>query len=64
MSGGSRSSALRAPGRRYLAVSMLMASALTLVGWAVYLNLNHGAFLQEQGEARHLREAAIPAHRG
>ena len=64
MSEQSRSSALRAPGRRYLAVSMLMASALTLVGWAVYLNLNHGAFLQEQGEARHLREAAIPAHRG
>ena len=64
MSAVSRGAALCAPGRRYLVVAMLTLSALALVGWAVYLNLNHGAFLQEQGEARHLREASIPAHRG
>ncbi len=54
----------RAPGRRYLATAMVTAAAMALVGWAAYLNLNQGAFLQQEGEARHLREAAISAHRG
>ena len=50
--------------RRGLLAGLLSAAAVVLVGWAVYLNWKHGAFLQRQGEARHLREAAIPAHRG
>lgn len=54
----------RAPGRRYLAMAMVSAAAVALVGWAIYLNLNQGTFLQQEGEARHLREAAISAHRG
>ena len=59
-----RSTRARAPGRRYLAVAMVAGAAMALVGWAGYLNLNHGTFLQQEGEARHLREAVIPAHRG
>ena len=60
----SQSASPRAPGRRYLSAAMVAAAAIALVGWALYLNLSHGAFLQQEGEARHLREAAIPAHRG
>ena len=54
----------RAPGRRHLSMAMVSAAAMALVGWAAYLNLNQGPFLQQEGEARHLREAAISAHRG
>ena len=60
----SQSTRPRAPGRRYLLMAMVSAAAMALVGWAIYLNLNQGAFLQQEGEARHLREAAISAHRG
>ncbi len=60
----SQSARPRAPGRRYLLMAMVSAAAMALVGWAIYLNLNQGAFLQQEGEARHLREAAISAHRG
>ena len=59
-----RAAAAYSPQRRVFAVAGLAAAALVLVGWAVYLNLTHGDFLQREGEARHLREAAIPAHRG
>ena len=51
-------------GRRRFTILLLVAVALALVGWAAYLQAKQGAFLQAQGDARHLREAAIPAHRG
>ena len=60
----SQSTRPRAPGRRHLSMAIVTVAATALVGWAVYLNLNQGAFLQQEGEARHLREAAISAHRG
>ena len=59
-----QSSRPHAPWRRYSSVVMVTAAAVALVAWAAYLNLNQGAFLQQEGEARHLREAAISAHRG
>ncbi len=64
MHGVSGPSTPRPRGRRIFTVATLGAAASGLVGWAVYLQTNHGAFLQQQGEARHLREASIPAHRG
>ena len=51
-------------GRRYFAAAALAAAAAALVWRAADLQLTHGAFLQDQGEQRHLREVAIPVHRG
>ena len=51
-------------GRRYLAVAVVLAAAAALVWRAADLQLTQGAFLQDQGEARHVRITEIPAHRG
>ncbi|MGB5339686.1 MAG: penicillin-binding transpeptidase domain-containing protein [Gammaproteobacteria bacterium] len=42
----------------------LLVAALTLVWRAVSLQLLDREFLQGQGQARHLRTVALPAHRG
>lgn len=49
--------------RRLLAVSMMACMAL-LVARAAYLQVVDKAFLQEQGEDRHVDEIVIPAYRG
>lgn len=43
----------------------LFAVAVAALAWrAVELNLNDGAFLNAQADARHLRTVEVPAHRG
>ena len=58
----------RAPGvfrfRRWLAAACVAMLAAGVVWRAVDLQLNHHTFLKRQGDARHLRIAKIPAHRG
>ena len=51
-------------GRRHLAVVAVLAAAAALVWRAADLQLTQGAFLQDQGEARHVRVVEIPAYRG
>ena len=50
--------------RRWLAAACVAMLAAGVVWRAVDLQLNHHAFLKRQGDARHLRIAKIPAHRG
>ena len=50
--------------RRWLAAACVAMLAAGVVWRAVDLQLNHQAFLKRQGDARHLRIAKIPAHRG
>ncbi len=47
-----------------LVLLALLALAAVVVGRMVYLNLLEDEFLQGQGDARSLRVASIPAHRG
>ena len=48
---------------KFVAAGVIGVAAILL--WEmVDLQLNHNAFLKDQGEARHLRIAKIPAHRG
>ncbi len=51
-------------GRRRLVLGVLLAGLAALVWRAVDLQLKERAFLQGQGEARHLRVVTVPAHRG
>lgn len=51
-------------GRRLLMLALLLTGALVLVWRAVDLQVVRKDFLQGQGDARYLRIAAEPAHRG
>ena len=51
-------------GRRRFVVALLLAAVAGLLWRATDLQLNHKEFLQQQGDARHLRTVSIPAHRG
>lgn len=51
-------------GRRHLAVAAVLAAAAALVWRAADLQLTQGAFLQDQGERRHVRVVETPAYRG
>ena len=50
--------------RRRIVATCVLALAAGLIWRVVDLQLNHNAFLTEQGDARHLRIEKIPAHRG
>lgn len=50
--------------RRGLLFSMVAAGVIGLVWRSADLQLMNQAFLQKQGDARHLRVATLPAHRG
>ena len=50
--------------RRLLILTLLMSGALVLVWRAVDLQVIRKDFLQGQGDARYLRIASEPAHRG
>ena len=50
--------------RVQLVVAALAASAVGLLGRAVYLNLNQGDFLRDEGNARHVRTVKSHAPRG
>jgi len=58
------SSARQLSGRLAMAVAALVLAALALIARAVDLQLVHHSFLAEQGDARHLRDVEMPAHRG
>lgn len=50
---------------RRMLVLALLAVIVVLLGWrALYLQVFNTGFLKNQGESRHLRTVAIPAHRG
>ena len=51
-------------GRARLAVALLLAAFLVLVGRSVYLQSMKTGFLQEKGEARYARVLELPATRG
>ena len=50
--------------RRRVVAACVIAVAAGLIWRVVDLQLNHNAFLKEEGDARHLRLEKIPAHRG
>ena len=50
--------------RRRIVAACVVALAAGLIWRVVDLQLNHNAFLTEEGDARHLRVEKIPAHRG
>ena len=50
--------------RRRIVATCVVALAAGLIWRVVDLQLNHNAFLTEEGDARHLRIEQIPAHRG
>lgn len=52
------------PGRRRLLLAVMACSFAALVGRAVDLQVMDRDFLQDQGDARHLRVVEMPAHRG
>ena len=52
------------PHRRRIVAMCVVALAAGLIWRVVDLQLNHNAFLTEEGDARHLRIEKIPAHRG
>ena len=50
--------------RRFIVLALL-AACVALLGWrAVYLQAFNTRFLKSQGQSRHMRSIAIPAHRG
>jgi cell division protein FtsI (penicillin-binding protein 3) len=51
-------------GRRLVLVGVMLAALLTLVWRAVSLQVLDKEFLQNQGQARHMRVVTLPAHRG
>lgn len=51
-------------GRRLVLVGFMLAALLTLVWRAISLQVLDKEFLQNQGQARHLRVVTLPAHRG
>ena len=50
--------------RRKLMLSLLLIATLGILGRALYLQLFHKDFLQNEGNIRYLRVLEIPAHRG
>jgi len=52
------------PGRRIFLFLCMGLAAVTLVWRAVDLQVLDNGFLQNQGDARHLRVVSLPAHRG
>ena len=50
--------------RWHLVAASVVVLAAGLIWRVVDLQLNHNAFLKEEGDARHLRIEKIPAHRG
>jgi len=50
--------------RRQFVLLMFALMGLTLIGRALYLQVFEYDFYRNQGDARHLRTVAIPAHRG
>lgn len=58
------SSNVARPWRRRLLLAILALGAFGVSVRAVYLQILHRDFLQAQGEERHLRTVAMPAHRG
>ncbi len=50
--------------RRRVLLGAFALAAVALAGRAVFLQVLNTGFLQRQGEARHLRVVAVPAHRG
>ena len=50
--------------RRNVVATCVVALAAALIWRVVDLQLNHNAFLTDQGDARHVRIEKIPAHRG
>ncbi len=51
-------------GRRQWMLLLFIIMVTILFGRAIYLQIMHTEFLQNQGDARYLRTVAIPAHRG
>ncbi len=51
-------------GRRLVLIGLMLGGFLVLAGRSAQLQLVDEAFLQEQGDARHLRVVQVPAHRG
>ena len=51
-------------GRRFVLIGLMLAGFAVLAGRSAQLQLVDQAFLQEQGDARHLRVVQVPAHRG
>ncbi len=51
-------------GRRFVLIGLMLGGFLVLAGRSAQLQLVDQAFLQEQGDARHLRVVQVPAHRG
>ena len=60
----SRMSTLSFLPRRRIVAACAIALAAGLIWRVVDLQLNHNAFLKNEGDARHLRIEKIPAHRG
>lgn len=51
-------------GRWRLTVGLFFCAMTALVGRAVFLQVMDGAFLQQQGRARHVSKVTMPAYRG
>lgn len=51
-------------GRRFVLIGLMLTGFVVLGGRSAQLQLVDQAFLQEQGDARHLRVVQVPAHRG
>ncbi|HKK13204.1 MAG TPA: penicillin-binding transpeptidase domain-containing protein [Gammaproteobacteria bacterium] len=60
----SRAAKVAYPGRRRLVLGLLAGGFVSLVARAVDLQVVDKAFLQNEGDARHLRVVKVPAHRG
>ena len=50
--------------RHYLVICLFFAGCLALAGRVLHLTLLEKEFLQDQGDARSVREEIIPSHRG
>src|SRR5918997_310829 len=50
--------------RRGFVLAIMMLAMMTLLTRALYLQLHEREFLLGEGDARHQRVMAIPAHRG
>jgi cell division protein FtsI (penicillin-binding protein 3) len=50
--------------RRFILIGLMLLGFTVLAGRSAQLQLVDQAFLQEQGDARHLRVVQVPAHRG
>ena len=50
--------------RRFVLIGLMLSGFVVLAGRSAQLQLVDQAFLQQQGDARHLRVVQVPAHRG